>query len=112
MRYKALIFDMDGTLVDNMDYHKQSWIELFKHHQLDLEYDTFDEKYHKVKFLRELNDFGGYERKLTIIKSIKQTDYSTIITTKSNIVKVYKFKTTKQNNEFYKSIIIWIWFKS
>mgnify|MGYP001231231808 CR=1 FL=1 len=32
----------------------------------------FDEKYHKVKFLRELNDFGGYERKLTIIKSIKQ----------------------------------------
>ena len=47
MPYKALIFDMDGTLVDNMDYHKQSWIELFKHHQLDLDYKTFDQKYHK-----------------------------------------------------------------
>jgi len=40
----------------------------------------------------------------SIIKSIKQTDYTTIITTKSNIVKVYKFETIKQNNEFYKSI--------
>ena len=39
----------------------------------------------------------------SIIKSIKQTDYTTIITTKSNIVKVYTFKTIKQNNEFYKS---------
>ncbi len=47
MPYKALIFDMDGTLVDNMNYHKQSWIELFKHHQLDLDYETFDQKYHK-----------------------------------------------------------------
>ena len=33
--------------MDNMSYHKQSWIELFNHHKLDLDYDTFDEKYHK-----------------------------------------------------------------
>ena len=39
----------------------------------------------------------------SIIKSIKQTEFTTIITTKSNIVKVYKFKTSKQNNEFYNS---------
>ena len=39
----------------------------------------------------------------SIIKSIKQTDYTTIITTKSNIVKVYKFNTIKQNNKFYNS---------
>jgi beta-phosphoglucomutase-like phosphatase (HAD superfamily) len=44
---EALIFDMDGTLVDNMSYHKQSWIDLFAHHQIDLDYDTFDKKYHK-----------------------------------------------------------------
>ena len=35
---KALVFDMDGTLVDNMSYHKQSWIELFEYHKLDLDY--------------------------------------------------------------------------
>ena len=39
----------------------------------------------------------------SIIKSIKQTDYNTIITTKSNVVKVYTFNTIKQNNEFYNS---------
>jgi len=47
MHYKALIFDMDGTLMDNMSYHKKSWIELFKHHKLDLDYNTFDKKFHK-----------------------------------------------------------------
>ncbi len=44
---KAVIFDMDGTLVDNMDYHKQSWVALFKELNLDLTYDTFEHKYHK-----------------------------------------------------------------
>ena len=40
----------------------------------------------------------------SIIKSIKQTDFSTIITTKSNVIKVYKFNTIKENNEYYNSI--------
>jgi beta-phosphoglucomutase len=44
---KAVIFDMDGTLIDNMDYHKQSWIALFQELNLTLAYDTFDQKYHK-----------------------------------------------------------------
>jgi len=42
----------------------------------------------------------------SIIHSIKQTDYTTIITTKSGVVKVYKFDTIKENNEYYKSITI------
>lgn len=41
----------------------------------------------------------------SIIRSIKQTDFTTIITTKSGIVKVYKFDTIKANNEFYHSHI-------
>ena len=40
-----------------------------------------------------------------IIYSIKQTDFTTIIITKSGVVKVYKFDTIKQNNEYYNSII-------
>jgi beta-phosphoglucomutase len=44
---KALIFDMDGTLIDNMEFHKQSWIDLFEFHQLDMDYETFDTHYHK-----------------------------------------------------------------
>ena len=38
---------------------------------------------------------------MSVIKTIKQTDYTTIITTKSNIVKVYKFKTKQENNEYF-----------
>ena len=40
---------------------------------------------------------------MSIIKSIKQTDFTTIITTKSGVVKVYKFNTIKENNEIFKS---------
>ena len=50
-----------------------------------------------------LNYLNNNNMSKSIIKSIKQTDFTTIITTKSNIVKVYKFNTIKQNNEFYNS---------
>ena len=40
----------------------------------------------------------------SIIKSIKQTEFTTIITTKSNVVKVYTFSTVQQNNEYCNSI--------
>ena len=78
MPYKALIFDMDGTLVDNMDYHKQSWIELFKHHQLDLEYDTFDKKYHKgslVEIMARLFPHISDRERLREIGSYKEVLY-------------------------------------
>ena len=39
----------------------------------------------------------------SIIRSIKQTDFTTIITTRSGVVKVYKFDTIEANNEFYNS---------
>ena len=38
-----------------------------------------------------------------LIHTIKQTDFSTIITTKSGIVRIYTFNTILQNNEFYNS---------
>lgn len=36
---RALIFDMDGTIVDNMDYHSKSWIKFFEKrgHSIDEE---------------------------------------------------------------------------
>lgn len=37
---KAWIFDLDGTLVDNMGHHELAWVEFFrrKGHDVDLEY--------------------------------------------------------------------------
>ena len=42
---------------------------------------------------------------MTIIKSIKQTDYTVIIETKSGIVRTYKFDTIKECNEYFHSIV-------
>ena len=44
---------------------------------------------------------------MSIIKSIKQTDFTVIITTKSNVVRVYKFDTIKECNEYYNDITSW-----
>ncbi len=35
----TLIFDMDGTMIDSMDYHKQSWVEFCKRHHIVIDLD-------------------------------------------------------------------------
>lgn len=42
--YKAVIFDMDGTMINNMAYHKKAWFEFCKRHSLDLDEDSFHQK--------------------------------------------------------------------
>ena len=41
---------------------------------------------------------------MNIIKSIKQTDYNIIITTKSGIVRIYKFDSPEICNEYYNQL--------
>ncbi|MEQ8998360.1 MAG: HAD family hydrolase [Coleofasciculus sp. B1-GNL1-01] len=36
---KAVIFDVDGTLVDSVDLHAQAWVEAFKQFGYDVPYD-------------------------------------------------------------------------
>lgn len=38
---KAVIFDMDGTLVDNIPYHEKSWILFLKEHGIDISPKSF-----------------------------------------------------------------------
>jgi beta-phosphoglucomutase-like phosphatase (HAD superfamily) len=37
MTFRALIFDMDGTMIDSMGYHRLSWIEFARRHGLDID---------------------------------------------------------------------------
>lgn len=38
---RAFIFDMDGTIVDNMAYHTESWLAFFKRRGHELDADSF-----------------------------------------------------------------------
>lgn len=38
---RALLFDMDGTIVDNMAYHTAAWTEFFKRRGTSIEHDDF-----------------------------------------------------------------------
>lgn len=40
----AVIFDMDGTLVDNATYHIEAWIEFAKRHGIGLDIETYHHK--------------------------------------------------------------------
>jgi beta-phosphoglucomutase-like phosphatase (HAD superfamily) len=40
----TLIFDMDGTMIDSMDYHKQSWVEFCKRHGIAIDLDNLIER--------------------------------------------------------------------
>ena len=46
MRTKAVIFDMDGTIVDNMQVHIDTWLIFIKQHGLNLSREAFLERMH------------------------------------------------------------------
>lgn len=56
MKQRAFIFDMDGTLVDNMAYHGRSWLEFFRRRGRTLDADTFFRRHtgrHSREILRD-----------------------------------------------------------
>lgn len=41
---KGVVFDMDGTLVDNMDFHRQAWFEFLARYDIHISEEEFHEK--------------------------------------------------------------------
>lgn len=76
----AVIFDMDGVIVDNMEYHKRAWAIFLEKHAPDIELEEFSRHFGKVNrdllkivFKREItaeeeSRFG--EEKETIYREI------------------------------------------
>src|SRR5437868_172888 len=41
---QAVIFDMDGTMIDNSKYHKEAWLEFCKRHNILLSEEDYMQK--------------------------------------------------------------------
>ena len=41
---KAIIFDLDGTLVDSVDYHTEAWVKAFQKYGYDFSFDRLREQ--------------------------------------------------------------------
>ena len=63
MRIKALIFDVDGTLADTEEAHRESFNRAFEEHRLDWHWSRGD-------YARWLNVAGGKERLAAFIDSL------------------------------------------
>ena len=63
MKIKALIFDVDGTLADTEDAHRQAFNSAFAEHRLDWHWSTSD-------YVRWLAVTGGKERLAAFVESL------------------------------------------
>lgn len=84
----AIIFDMDGTLVDNIPYHKEAWIKFLKKHKINLDPDQFEAQNHGT-IDQMIKRFFGSNTALKEVKKLgqeKESLYRTIY--KDNIKEV------------------------
>ncbi len=54
---RAYIFDMDGTLTDNMHYHHLAWMKFIDEKQLGIDAETFERDYHKGTLIEVMARF-------------------------------------------------------
>ena len=54
---KAYIFDMDGTLTDNMHFHHEAWMKFIALKKLGIDAATFERDYHKGTLIEVMARF-------------------------------------------------------
>lgn len=60
---KGYIFDMDGTLTDNMHFHHKAWMQFIQEKQLNIDADAFERDYHKGTLIEVMALFFPHLKK-------------------------------------------------
>lgn len=74
----GVIFDVDGTMVDNKDYHERAWFELCKRHGLELTAEDYRTRIHARTNDKIIPDIFGADISINAADSIaieKETIY-------------------------------------
>jgi beta-phosphoglucomutase len=80
---QAVIFDMNGTMINDMSFHKKAWIEFCKKYGLDLTEEEFMQKFSGKKNTDILPEVLGKELSSDEIRNLsdeKETLYREIYT--------------------------------
>ena len=75
---RGIIFDVDGTMVDNKDYHEQAWFELCKRHAIELTAEEYCTRIHARTNDKIIPDIFGADisrKAADIIALEKETIY-------------------------------------
>jgi len=76
----AVIFDMDGVLVDNMEFHKKAWKKFIQKYSPDTDLEEFSRHFGKINadLIRILFPAGVSEEKIRALADEKEVLYREI----------------------------------
>ena len=72
-----MVFDMDGTLTDNMEFHHLAWMKFIEMKQLGVDAETFERDYHKGTLIEVMARFSHLttEEELRTVGNEKEALY-------------------------------------
>jgi len=68
IKYEGVIFDMDGTIVDNIPFHKQAWLQFLSKNNINMNGDEFNAQNHGTADEMIIRFFGDHLNLMDIKK--------------------------------------------
>lgn len=67
----GVVFDIDGTMVNNTSYHRQAWFELCRRHGIKLDHQSYHEKVHARSNDKIVPNLFGEDVDTTFVQKIE-----------------------------------------
>lgn len=104
-KFKALLFDLDGTLVDSEHFHFNTWNELLSESNVELTYDDFLKNYAGIPLpgnASRLKDL--YEIETSLEELISRKEYLTVERLKTSEIGLMPFVQSAMDYFFSKEL--------